>query len=176
MKIKLVANRKVRLDKYISDNSDLSREQINKIIEQKNCLVDGSPALKKSQMIDIDNTIIIDTKDNLEQNNDLTLDYEYIDEDIIVYPGIQHRTFDTQYLQCIDLSDFVKKKILTFSRKYSLISKEYDVIHLRGGSKKWMGGKLPHNSLVKESHNKWNNADEYMDFLYKKYILQRLEA
>ena len=84
MKIKLVANRKVRLDKYISDNSDLSREQINKIIEQKNCLVDGSPALKKSQMIDIDNTIIIDTKDNLEQNNDLTLDYEYIDEDIIV--------------------------------------------------------------------------------------------
>ena len=84
MKIKLVANRKVRLDKYISDNSDLSREQINKIIDQKNCLVDGSPALKKSQMIDIDNTIIIDTKDNLEQNNDLNLDYEYFDEDIIV--------------------------------------------------------------------------------------------
>ena len=48
MKIKLVANRKVRLDKYISDNSDLSREQINKIIDQKNCLVDGSPALKLS--------------------------------------------------------------------------------------------------------------------------------
>ena len=92
------------------------------------------------------------------------------DEDIIVYPGIQHRTFDMQYLQCIDLSDFVKKKILTFSRKYSLISKKYDVIHLRGGSKKWMGGKLPHNSLVKESHNKWNNANEYMDFLYEKYI------
>ena len=33
-----------------------------------------------------------------------------------------------------------------------------------------MGGKLPHNSLVKESHNKWNNANEYIDFLYEKYI------
>ena len=84
MKIKLIANRKVRLDKYISDNSDLSREQINKIIEQKNCLVDGSPAIKKSQIIDIDNTIIIDTRDNIEKNNDLILNYEYIDEDIIV--------------------------------------------------------------------------------------------
>ena len=74
---------KVRLDKYISDNSDLSREQINKIIEQKNCLVDGRPAIKKSQIIDIDNTIIIDTRDNIEKNNDLILNYEYIDEDII---------------------------------------------------------------------------------------------
>ena len=35
-----------------------------------------------------------------------------------------------------------------------------------------MGGKLPHNSLVKESHNKWNNANEYMDFLYEKYITE----
>ena len=29
-----------------------------------------------------------------------------------------------------------------------------------------MGG-LPHNSLVKESHNKWNNANEYMIFFIK---------
>ena len=92
------------------------------------------------------------------------------EEDIVVYPGIQHRTFDTKYLQCIELSEFVESKILTFYSKYSLISKKYDVIHLRGGSKKWMGGKLPHNSLVKESHNKWNTANEYIDFLYKKYI------
>ena len=71
MKIKLIANRKVRLDKYISDNSDLSREQINKIIEQKNCLVDGSPAIKKSQIIDIDNTIIIDTMPYMRKYEEL---------------------------------------------------------------------------------------------------------
>ena len=95
---------------------------------------------------------------------------EDFDEDIIVYPGIHHRTFDTKYLQCIELSNFVREKILAFYRQNSLESKKYDVIHLRGGSKKWMGGKLPYNSLVKEGHNKWKNAYEYMDFLYEKYI------
>ena len=90
-------------------------------------------------------------------------------EDIVVYPGIQHRTFDTNYLQCIKLSDFVEKKIINFSKEYSISSNKYDIIHLRGGSKKWMGGNLPENSLVKDIHNKWANADEYLDFIWGKY-------
>ena len=90
-------------------------------------------------------------------------------EDIVVYPGIQHRTFDTNYLQCVKLSTFVEKKIFDLSKEYSLSSNKYDIIHLRGGSKKWMGGNLPDNSLVKDIHNQWDNADEYMDFIWGKY-------
>ena len=62
MKIKLVSNQKTRLDKFISENSDLSREQINKIIEANKCFVDGIIAKKKSQIINSRNEIILDTE------------------------------------------------------------------------------------------------------------------
>ena len=67
------------------------------------------------------------------------------------------------------LSKFVEKKIINFSKEYSISSNKYDIVHLRGGSKKWMGGNLPENSLVKDTHNQWANADEYLDFIWGKY-------
>ena len=90
-------------------------------------------------------------------------------ENIIVYPGILHRTFDTQYLQCIKISNSIKKRIISFSQKISIQSNKYDIVHLRGGSKKWMGAKYPENNQISEMHNQWSNENEYIEFIWEKY-------
>jgi len=90
-------------------------------------------------------------------------------ENIVVYPGILHRTFDTSFMKYIFLSNTLKNKILDFSEKFSLKYQKYDMVHLRGASKNWMGGELPHNSPVKILHNQWKNADEYLNFIFQKY-------
>ncbi|MCH2673167.1 MAG: RluA family pseudouridine synthase [Dehalococcoidia bacterium] len=84
MKIKLVSNQKTRLDKFISENSDLSREQINKIIEANKCFVDGIIAKKKSQIINSRNEIILDTEITEKKIINPSLSYVYVDKDIIV--------------------------------------------------------------------------------------------
>ena len=90
-------------------------------------------------------------------------------EDIVVYPGILHRSFDTRLIQHIVPSVPLKQRILDFSKKFSLKYLKYDVIHLRGASKNWMGGELPANSPVKELHNQWKNSEDYMNFIWQKY-------
>ena len=90
-------------------------------------------------------------------------------EDIVVYPGILHRTFDTSLMKYILPSNPLKQNIFDFADKFSLKCFKYDVIHLRGTSKNWMGGELPPNSPVKELHNQWKNSESYMNFLWEKY-------
>ena len=63
----------------------------------------------------------------------------------------------------------MKQKILEFSDKFSLKYSKYDVIHLRGASKTWMGGQLPENSPVREQHNQWENPENYMNYIWQKY-------
>ena len=90
-------------------------------------------------------------------------------ENIIIYPGILHRTFDTSFMKYIYLSNPLRTKILDFSEEFSLKYLKYDVIHLRGASKTWMGGELPENSPVKDIHNQWVCADDYLNFIWQKY-------
>ena len=90
-------------------------------------------------------------------------------EDIVVYPGILHRSFDTRLIKHIVPSIPLKKYILDFSKKFYLKYLKYDVIHLRGASKNWMGGELPENSPVKDQHNQWENSEEYLNFIWQKY-------
>lgn len=90
-------------------------------------------------------------------------------EDIVVYPGILHRSFDTRLIKHIVPSIPLKQSIIDFSKKFSLKYLKYDVIHLRGASKNWMGGELPENSPVKDKHNQWKNSEDYMNFIWQKY-------
>ena len=61
------------------------------------------------------------------------------------------------------------ESILEFAYKNVLYHKSYDVIHLRGGDKKWLGGKVADNSPVKNQHNQWADAYEYMNPIWNIY-------
>lgn len=90
-------------------------------------------------------------------------------EEIIVYPGKGLRRSNYFILNCLNPSEKMEKRILDFANKNVLYHKSYDVIHLRGGSKKWLGGKVADNSPVKEQHNQWLDADEYMKPIWNIY-------
>ena len=100
-------------------------------------------------------------------------------EDVVVYPGILNRHYDTNLMNCIRISNSLKNEVIDFAKKNYLFNNTYDVIHLRGGSKSWMGGVLPKDSPVKNLHNQWDNPYEYMEeiwYKYKKIIASKPQA
>ena len=60
MNIEIITIHNGRLDKLIAENSNLSRENISKLINNKKCIVNGNIAKKKSQIIDADTKIILE--------------------------------------------------------------------------------------------------------------------
>ena len=90
-------------------------------------------------------------------------------EDIVVYPGKGIRNSNYFLLNCLNPSEKMGKKILEFAYKNFLYHKSYDVIHLRGGSKKWLGGRVADNSPVKDQHDQWADAYDYMNPIWNIY-------
>lgn len=83
------------------------------------------------------------------------------DEDIVVYAGIGIRTFNYEDAKDIEIGPKVRKCID--------LKGEYDCIHLRGGSKVWMGGIVPLKRLDQEIRAKWPTQDDYLTYLYEEY-------
>lgn len=86
-KLKLVANYQERIDKYIADNSDISRSDIKKLIEKNTVFVDGIKVRKPNFIVREKNEILIteflgkEIKANPEK---IDIDVVYEDDDIVV--------------------------------------------------------------------------------------------
>ena len=89
--------------------------------------------------------------------------------DIIVYVGVGERHFRFDLAKHIVLSAGVKKRIEEFSKQFTLCERSYDVIHLRGGSKTWMGGFVADSSPVKDQHEQWSDVDAYLSPIWDTY-------
>lgn len=102
--------------------------------------------------------------------NDITT-YKMADfeEDIVVYAGVGKRTFAYSDLECLSLSNWVTSAIYAFAKEYQLLSGSYDIVHLRGGSKSWCGGKVPLRSLKDKLDQSWPSQEEYLDSLWDAY-------
>ncbi len=85
MKI-VVNNEDIRIDKYISENTDYSRELITKMIKEGFILVNGK-TIKPSYKTKLDDTITINETYKIETDVEprkMSLDIVYEDEDIMV--------------------------------------------------------------------------------------------
>ena len=89
--------------------------------------------------------------------------------DIVVYAGVGQRYYRFNSARHIVLADGVKERIKGFSRRFSLYQHSYDVIHLRGGSKSWMGGFVADSSPVKDQHEQWLDVDAYLSPIWDTY-------
>ena len=58
-------------------------------------------------------------------------------EDIVVMPGVSNRAYNYKSFEEIIFNKWITDKINNYAKSNKLISKEYDVIHLRAGSKTW---------------------------------------
>ena len=76
----------LRIDKYLMNNTDLSRSKIQKMIDNKQILVNGS-GVKASYIVRFDDEVTIDNNDDVEVNivpEDIPLDIVYEDDYLIV--------------------------------------------------------------------------------------------
>ena len=92
-----------------------------------------------------------------------------LSETIVVYPGVGHRTFAYSDCSRIKLSPWVREQILAQACELGLCAKDYDAIHLRGGSKSWAGGRVPLKALKEKIDQTWPTQEAYLDDLYGKY-------
>lgn len=94
------------------------------------------------------------------------------DEEVVVLPGIGYRSFRYNDLAMITLSREVSSRIKAFANDYGLATNSYDVVHLRGGSKRWAGGDVPLVDLNERIHARWPTSESYVRDLYQSYSRQ----
>ena len=86
MKLKVLEETGIRIDKYLALNTDYSREYISKLIETNYILVNGS-AVKSSYKVKENDEILINDelkKDTTLKEEDISLDIVYEDDDLLV--------------------------------------------------------------------------------------------
>ncbi len=91
------------------------------------------------------------------------------DADIVVYPGTRVRNFSYADLDHIRLRKWLHDRIRRFLTENNLLYRQYDVVHLRGGSKRWAGGRVRLASLADAIHKRWPTKEAYLDGLYQRY-------
>ena len=88
-------------------------------------------------------------------------------EDIVVMPGVSNRAYNYKSFEEIIFNKWITDKIKDYAKSNKLISKKYDVIHLRAGSKTWAKGHEGyHKGYSNELKNKFPNLEVYMKYLY----------
>ena len=86
--IKLLVNDlsdKVRIDKYLSDNTDFTRNKIQKLIDDNNIKVNGKDIKSSYKVSNNDEIIIIDEEEMMDvKPENIPIDIVYEDNDVIV--------------------------------------------------------------------------------------------
>jgi len=88
------------------------------------------------------------------------------DADVVVYPGIGPRAFDCADVVHIKPQDCILQSIQRLVDQFQLEVDQYDLIHLRGGTKVWAGGSLEERSPDREKHEQWAGPDHYLREIY----------
>ncbi|MDH4395544.1 MAG: hypothetical protein QE278_07690 [Limnobacter sp.] len=99
---------------------------------------------------------------------------EDFEEDVVVYAGTGFRSFAYADFGCITLNRWVSEEIKQYAKQQNLATKAYDVIHLRGGSKKWAGGHVALKSLAQQIDTQFPDLNVYFKTVFAKY--QELKA
>ncbi len=84
---------------------------------------------------------------NEHLNKIATYEAPDFDAQVVVYGGVGKRAFAYADGKCLVPSRWVEEEIRATFHNEALVPGAYDVVHLRGGSKAWLGGKVPLESL-----------------------------
>ena len=88
------------------------------------------------------------------------------DADVVVYPGIGPRAFTCSDIHHIRPQDCVLQSIQKHVDQFQFEVNQYDVVHLRGGTKFWAGGALKADSPDRDKHEQWATPDQYLSEIY----------
>jgi hypothetical protein len=91
---------------------------------------------------------------------------------IVVYPGIGLRKFQCSDAIHLRPAPIISEAVQACVNEYQLSSGQYDIVHLRGGTKSWAGGSIPQDSPNYARHVQWDSAHHYMQEIFD--VLQQL--
>ena len=88
MKIEVLTDENLRIDKFLSSKMDLSRNKIQKLIDEGNILVNGSK-INNNYKVNLGDVIEVNSLKSVQVNNDLIpcdipLDIVYEDDDLLI--------------------------------------------------------------------------------------------
>ena len=89
--------------------------------------------------------------------------------EVVVYPSSGDRSWSWASLSKIKLSVPMETLVIRTFSQLDISLRQYNVVHLRGGSKNWMGGHVGQKKLREKINSKFPTKDSYFDFLYNKY-------
>jgi|ETNmetMinimDraft_4_1059912.scaffolds.fasta_scaffold02745_5 23S rRNA pseudouridine1911/1915/1917 synthase len=84
MKIKFTVKKEERIDKAISSETQISRNEITELIKNSQCFVNGKVENKKSLIVKIDSLVEITIPEISKENTYIKIKYHFIDNDILV--------------------------------------------------------------------------------------------
>ena len=90
----------------------------------------------------------------------------------MVYQGIGQRTFKYRNTLHLRPTQIISEALKACVDEHNLSSFQYDIIHLRGGTKRWVGGSISEESPNYEKHIQWESAHRYMQEIFD--VLQQL--
>jgi len=86
--------------------------------------------------------------------------------DIVVYPSIGPRAFDCKDIQHVKIADIINKSLLKVVDQFQLKAGEYDVVHLRGGTKIWAGGSVKSDCPNRLKYEQWDDPNVYLNEIH----------
>ena len=89
--------------------------------------------------------------------------------EVVVYPSTGQRSWSWKSASKIKLSVPMETLVLRTFRQLGIALRQYNVVHLRGCSKTWLGGHVGQKRLREKINLKFPTKDSYFDFLYKGY-------
>lgn len=92
------------------------------------------------------------------------------EQDVVVYAGTGYRSFAYADFANITLNRWLSEEIKLYAKRQNLGRKDYDVIHLRGGSKKWAGGHVALKSLAQQIDTQFPDLQVYFKTVHAKYL------
>ncbi|MEM6448016.1 MAG: hypothetical protein AAF704_15845 [Cyanobacteria bacterium P01_D01_bin.123] len=95
-----------------------------------------------------------------------SLDFHH---DVVVLPGIGHRSYRFEDFRRVFLVGWITTQLKRFAAQQHLCRAHYDVVHLRGGSKVWAGGKVKLPEITAQIGARWPTRESYLNEIHNRY-------
>ena len=93
------------------------------------------------------------------------------DADVVVLPGVYRRVCNYGDVHWIRPSRWLEWRLRSLLDSQSELRRfQYDVVHLRGGSKSWAGGHVPLKGLAEQIEKTWPDEDGFFERMHTAYI------
>lgn len=93
-----------------------------------------------------------------------------LEADVVVLPGVYRRVCNYADVRWLLPSRWLELRLRSLLQPHRELRRfQYDVVHLRGGSKSWAGGYVPLKGLAEQIEKTWPEEDGFFERMHSAY-------